>query len=117
MAKIRPQKAETHFTILTVGGNLVNFLGDVTTPTAYLITDKLVLNSLLSTKKSKFVCADMANFYLSNPMNRYEYMKLSLDIIQEEIIQKYNLINLAHKGSVYMEIQKGVYGLPQAGKF
>ena len=44
------------------------------------------------------MCADMTNFYLNNPMNKYEYMKLPLDIIPEEMIQKYNLINLAHKG-------------------
>ena len=49
-------------------------------------------------------------------MNRYEYMKLPLDINPEEIIQQYKLRNLAHKGFVYMEIQKGMYGLPQAGK-
>ena len=60
--------------------------------------------------------ADIANFYLNNPMNRYEYMKLPLDIIPEEIIQQYNLRKLAHKGLVYMEIQKGMYELPQAGK-
>ena len=29
-----------------------------------------------------------------------EYMKLPLDIIPEEIIQQYNLRNLAHKGFV-----------------
>ena len=58
----------------------------------------------------------MANFYLNNPVDRYDHMKLTLGIIPEEIIQKYNLINLVHKGSVYMEIQKGVYGLPQARK-
>ena len=62
------------------------------------------------------MCPDIANFYLNNPMNRYEYVKLPLDIIPEEIIQQYNLINLAHKGFVYMEIQKGMYGLPQEGK-
>ena len=62
------------------------------------------------------MCADIANFYLNNPINRYEYMKLPLEIIQEEIIQQYNLRNLAHKGFVYMEIQKGMYGLPQAEK-
>ena len=62
------------------------------------------------------MCADIANFYLDNPMNRYEYIKLPLDIIPEEIIQQYNLRNLAHKGFVYMEIQKFMYGLPQAGK-
>ena len=62
------------------------------------------------------MCADIANFYLNNCMNIYEYMKLQLDIIPEEIIQQYNLIKLAHKGFVYMEIQKGMYGLPQEGK-
>ena len=43
-------------------------------------------------------------------------MNLPLNIIPEEIIQQYNLINLAQKGFVYMEIQKGVNGLPQAVK-
>ena len=62
------------------------------------------------------MCADIANFYINNPMNRYDYMKLPLDIIPEEIIQQYNLKNLAHKGFVYMEIQKGMYGIPQAAK-
>ena len=102
VAEIRPQKAETHRTRLTVGGNLINFPGDVTTPTADLITAKLIFNSVLSTKNAKFMCADIANFYLNNPMNRYEYMKLPLDIIPEEIIQQYNLRNLAHKGFLYM---------------
>ena len=88
VAKIRPQTAETHRTRLTVGGNLIHFPGDVTTPTADLITVKLILNSVLSTKNAKLMCADIANFYLNNPMNRYEYMKLPLEIIPEEIIQQ-----------------------------
>ena len=114
--KIRPQKAETHRTRLTVGGNLTNFPGDVTTPTADIITAKLIFNSVLSTKNVKFMCADISNFYPNNPMNRYEYMKLPLEIIPEEIIQQYNLRNLAHKGFVYTEIQKVMYGLLQSGK-
>ena len=81
VAEIRPQNAESHRTRITVGGNLINFPGDVTTHTADLITAKLIFNSVLSTKNVKFMCADIANFYLSNPMNRYEYMKLPLDII------------------------------------
>ena len=36
VAEIRPQKAETHRTRLTMGGNLISFPGDVTTPTAYI---------------------------------------------------------------------------------
>ena len=88
VAEIRPKKSDTHRTRLTVGGNLLNFPGDVTTPTSDLITANLIFNSVLSTKKTKFMLADIANFYINNPMNRYEYMKLPLDIIPEEIIQK-----------------------------
>ena len=116
VAEIRPHKAETYRTRLTVVGNLINFPVDFTTPTVDLIMAKLIFNSVLSKINVKFMRADIANFYLNNPMNRYEYMKLPLDIVPEEIIQQYNLINLAHKGFVYMDIQEGVYGLPQAGK-
>ena len=94
-AEIRPQKDKIHRTRLTVGGNLINFPGDVTTLTADLATAKLIFNSELSTKNAKLMCADISNFYINNPMNRYEYMKLQLDIIPEEIIQQYNLKNLA----------------------
>ena len=62
------------------------------------------------------MCAEIVNSYLNNTMGRNEYMKLPLDILPEEIIQQYNLINLAHKGFIYTEIQKGMYGIPQAGK-
>ena len=49
-------------------------------------------------------------------MDRYEYMKLPLEIIPDKIIQQYKLQYLAHKGFVYMEIQKGMYALPQEVK-
>ena len=55
VAEIRPQKSETHQTRLTVGGNLINFHGDVTTPTADLITAKLIFHIVLSTKM-KLLC-------------------------------------------------------------
>ena len=39
VAEIRPQKAETRRTRLIVGGDLINFPGDVTTPTKNLSTE------------------------------------------------------------------------------
>ena len=117
MEEIKSQKAETNRNILTVGRNLINFPDDVTTLTADLITIKLIFNSVLSTKHVTFMCSDGANFYLINPINIYNYMKLPLENIPEEITQQYNLRNLSHKGFVYMEIQTGMYGLPQVGKF
>ena len=94
MAKIRPQKAETHPTRLTVGENIINFPGDVKTPTLDLITANLIFNSVLSTKNAKFMFVDITNFYLNNTTDIYEYMKLPLDIIPEEIIQQYGEISV-----------------------
>ena len=62
------------------------------------------------------MCSDIANFYLNNPKDRNRYIKLPLENFPDEIIQPYKLQDLAHKIFVYVEIQKGVYGLPQSGK-
>jgi hypothetical protein len=61
------------------------------------------------------MCGDIKNFYLGTPMSRYEYMRLPINIFPQEIIQAYNLMPLVHNGHVYIEIQWGMYGLPQAG--
>jgi hypothetical protein len=59
---------------------------------------------------------DLSNFYLMTPMTHYEYMRFRLDLIPDEIIQHYNLLELADdQGWIYVEIQMGMYGLPQAG--
>ena len=50
------------------------------------------------------MCADIVNFYLNNPMDRYECMKLPMKIMPEDIIQQYNLRDLSHKHFVYMKI-------------
>ena len=57
VAEIIPQKVETHCTRLTVGGNLIQFPGDVTIPTADLIMANLIFNSVLFKKKCEIhVC-------------------------------------------------------------
>jgi hypothetical protein len=49
-------------------------------------------------------------------MEEYEYMRLRLDIIPDEIIEQYNLRDLINnQGWVYIEIRMGMYSLPQAG--
>jgi hypothetical protein len=59
---------------------------------------------------------EIKNYYLGTPMPRFEYMKMQLSRFPEEIIQKYNLNDLAVDGWVYIEIRKGMYGLKQAGR-
>jgi hypothetical protein len=42
-------------------------------------------------------------------------MVINLASLPQETIEKYNLDELAQEGNVYIEIHKGMYGLPQAG--
>ena len=49
-------------------------------------------------------------------VGEYKYVRMSLDIIPEEIITQYKLRKIAVNGWVYMEIRKGMPGLKQAGK-
>jgi hypothetical protein len=42
-------------------------------------------------------------------------MVINLASLPQETIDKYDLNKLAQDGKVYIEIQKGMYGLPQAG--
>jgi hypothetical protein len=113
---VRPQKAEKHRTRLVVGGNRIKYPGEVGTPTAEMLLVKILLNSVISTRGAKFMSIDIKNFYLATPMERYEYLKLKLCDIPEEIIKEYSLRKIATPDdSVYVEVRKGMYGLPQAG--
>jgi hypothetical protein len=64
---------------------------------------------------AKFLFIDINNFYLNTPLGRLEYMVVKLASLPQETIENYNLTELAQDGKVYIEIQKGMYGLPQAG--
>ena len=44
-----------------------------------------------------------------------EYMRVKIELVLDEIIEQYNLRALVLDGYIYMEIGKGMYGLPQAG--
>ena len=52
---------------------------------------------------------------MNTDLKRFEYKFLPIDIIPQEIIEKYNLHKITKNGKVYIEIRKGMYGLPQDG--
>ncbi len=114
---IRPEKIdEPNRTRLVAGGDRIHYPGDAGTPTADLLTVKLLLNSIISTPGAKFFTMDIKDFYLNTPMKRYEYMRLRLSDLPQDVIDHYQLRRLATPdGFVYCEIRKGMYGLPQAG--
>ena len=101
---------------LTVGGNGINFEGDCSTPTANLLTVKLLLNSIVSRPGAKIVGLDLKDFYLNAPMDCPEYLKMKLAKFPDDIIPHYKLNKKATKvGFIFCKVFKGMYGLPHTG--
>ena len=67
------------------------------------------------TNGAKFFKIDFKIFYLNTPMERFEYMRLKMEDIPENVIEKYELKSREENGQVYVKTRKGIYGLPQAG--
>jgi hypothetical protein len=111
----KPHKQEKECVRLTVGGDRLNYSGNVATSTAYSTTFKILINSTLSTEDAAMMMMEIKNYYISSPLPRFEYMKMLLSRFPDEIVQKYNLNALAVNGWVYIEIRKCMYGLKQAG--
>jgi hypothetical protein len=81
-----------------------------------MITVKLHLNSIISTKNACYCTIDLKDFYLNTPMDQPEYMCMKISNLPPNFIKAYNLIDLAtNNGTIYVKIQKRMYGLPQAG--
>ena len=114
---MKPNKKKEHRTRITAGGDRINYPEDVGTPMADITLVKTLFNSVISTKGARCVMLDVKDFYLNTtPMKRYEYMQIRITDMPEEVIEHYKLREIVTEdGYVYCEIQKGMYGLPQAG--
>jgi hypothetical protein len=107
----------------TYGGNKSDYCGAVTAHVADLTTIKLVVNATVSENK-KLAAADVKNFYLMSDLERAEYMRITRAQLPDDIIARYNLEQYfvpSKDGNsvndfVVVEITKGIYGLPQAGR-
>jgi hypothetical protein len=60
---------------------------------------------------------DIKNYYIGTPLGRYEYVKITVSVVPDRIIEEYNVHDLVHNGYLYVEFRKGMYGLSQAGIF
>ena len=116
VCKVRPTKEDPNRTRITIGGNTIAYLGDTGTKTGSLELVKGVFNSVCSQKNVKFLTADLANFYLETPLNCPEYVRIRINQVPQEFIDKYNIEQYSHNSWVYFKITKGIYSLKQAGK-
>ena len=71
-----------------MGGDLLDFPGATTTHCASLTTTGCLLNITISTPDSQSITLDIKYFYYGTAMARYDYMKLALACIPDEIIDQ-----------------------------
>ena len=102
----RPQKAEPYRTRITVGGNLIDYPGNLSNRVADMTTFKILVNSTLSTLGARWLGLDFKNFYLGTPMEDYKYMFIAITSIPHENITHNKLHDIVHNGTVYMEIRR-----------
>jgi hypothetical protein len=92
----RPEKKDPHCVPWTCGGDQVKYPGNVGTKTADITTAKILINSVLSTPDAKMLPSDLKDFYLGTPMERYEYMRIPIHMIPDDIMDLYDLRGLVH---------------------
>lgn len=104
----------------TYGGNTSDYVGDVSALVADITTVKLLLNKVVSNDNYDLCVVDIDDFYLGSPLGRKEYMFVRRDQIPDDIWKTYDLDKYCHSRrnieGVVFEINKGIYGLPQAGR-
>ena len=75
-----------------MGGERLNYQGEVSTKNAGLTTINLLLNSVVSSTWANFMTADVKKFYLNTSMDEPEYMKTPVRLIPDETKAEYKVI-------------------------
>ena len=74
-----------------VGVNLIIFIRKVQNPTVDQNKSEILFNSVFSTPVARNMCYGVYKIYLGMPMDRYEYIRICINLNLDEVIKKYNL--------------------------
>ena len=85
-----PKKEEVNQTRLTFGGGNLKIDIDCGTPTASLLTTKLLLNSIISTLGTQLLGLDLNDFYLNTLVNQPYIFCIKLSNFSEDVINTTN---------------------------
>ncbi len=85
----RPKKEDPNCVHITFGGNFIDHLFELTKHTGDMVSSKILWNSVISTKDPRFAGANSKNLYLKTPLNKFEYMKILIALLSDNIIKHY----------------------------
>ena len=83
---------------ITIGDNLIEYPGELTTQTADLTTTKRMWNSIISMPAARYMCVDVNNFYLCVPLERFEYTIMPINLVPHKFIHLFDLAPKAKAG-------------------
>ena len=103
----------------TIGGDRINYPGIVTAATADATTVRSLLHSVVSDRHNhgtdtRFANLDIIDFFLGTDLERPEYVSIPRKFISDDILTKYNLHAFIHLNAILFQVDKCMYGLPQA---
>jgi hypothetical protein len=93
----------------------VDYPGPVAAATADMPTIKILLNAVVS-EQAQWMTIDIKDYYLGTPLPRTEYMRLQRKHIPACTVKHFALEQYWHHDTILVAIDKGIYGLPQAGR-
>lgn len=71
---IQPKKEDPNRVQITEGGDGLNYYGETVTETAFIETVKILINSVLLTKNTRFMSIDISNFYIQTDLKDFQYI-------------------------------------------
>jgi hypothetical protein len=86
-----PQKEDPNQVHIPVGGNFIDYPFELTTRTANMVSSKFLWNSDTSTKDARIAGTNVKNMYLETLLDQFEYMKIPIALLPEDIIEHYQL--------------------------
>ena len=99
---------------MTISGDKLEYTNDISSPAAYILETKLLINSVIfDTKKgAKFLTADLLNYVIQTIIIEPEFIRVKTKYFPEDIIKQYDIQEkIAQDGYVYCKFKRGMYGL------
>ena len=75
---------------------------------------KIHLQSVIS-DASKWLTIDIEDYYLNTPLPRHEYLCIESKFLPSTVIRQHDLQQFVHNNAILLQVNKGMYGPPQAG--
>ena len=100
---------------LTYNGKLSRYEGDRRSTTANMFAVKCLLNSVISDPDSDHCVLDIKDAYLTAALEKAEYMTLALSLFPPSCRKQFGIDHLPEGSLTYWQIDKALYGMPQAG--